>query len=191
MFVLCPLCNISVPCCIQQMAREFNIRLFQIQYFMCKSWISILLSIMKNTGDLSELFAQFKIYWYPSHHVLSDFLVHFLDACFFKDQLSIAFSTKTSLPLQTQKPLFSKLVRTWVLSRFSCVQHFAALWTVALQPPLCPWDSPGKYTGVGYHALLQGIFPTQGLNPSVLHCRQILYHLSHHQHPDHISSDTF
>ena len=40
-------------------------------------------------------------------------------------------------------------------------------------------DSPGKITGVGGHALLQGIFPTQGLNPGLLHCRQILYHLSH------------
>ena len=43
---------------------------------------------------------------------------------------------------------------------------------------LCPWDSPGKNTGVGCHALLQGIFPTQGSNPGLLHCRQILYHLS-------------
>ena len=33
---------------------------------------------------------------------------------------------------------------------------------------LCPWDSPGKNTGVGYHALLQGIFPTQGSNPHLL-----------------------
>ena len=32
----------------------------------------------------------------------------------------------------------------------------------------CPWDSPDKNTGVGYQALLQGIFPTQGLNPSLL-----------------------
>ena len=40
-------------------------------------------------------------------------------------------------------------------------------------------DSPGKTTGVGCHALLQGLFPTQGLNPGPLHCRQILYHLSH------------
>ena len=31
-----------------------------------------------------------------------------------------------------------------------------------------PWDSPGKNTGVGCHALLQGIFPTQGSNPSLL-----------------------
>ena len=40
-------------------------------------------------------------------------------------------------------------------------------------------DSLGKNTGVGCHALLQGIFPTQGMNPGLPHCRQILYHLSH------------
>ena len=37
-------------------------------------------------------------------------------------------------------------------------------------------DFPGKSTGVGCHALLQGIFLTQGLNPGLLHCQQILYH---------------
>ena len=42
---------------------------------------------------------------------------------------------------------------------------------------------PGKNTGVGSHSLLQGIFPTQGLNPGFLHCRQILYHLSHQGSP--------
>ena len=44
---------------------------------------------------------------------------------------------------------------------------------------LCPWDFPGKNTRVGCHFLLQGIFPTQGWNPGLLHCRQMLYHLSH------------
>ena len=39
-------------------------------------------------------------------------------------------------------------------------------------------DSPGKNTIVGYHALLQGIFPTQGSNTGFQHCSQILYHLS-------------
>ena len=50
-----------------------------------------------------------------------------------------------------------------------------------LQPTrlLRPWDSPGKSTGVGCHVLLQGIFPTWGLNPGLPHCRQMLYHLSH------------
>ena len=44
-------------------------------------------------------------------------------------------------------------------------------------------DSLGKNTGVGYHALLQGIFPTQGWNPGLPHCRQILYRLSHQESP--------
>ena len=48
---------------------------------------------------------------------------------------------------------------------------------------LRPWGSPGKNTGVGSHSLLQGIFPTQGLNSSLLHYRQILYCLSHQGSP--------
>ena len=50
-----------------------------------------------------------------------------------------------------------------------------------LQPSrlLCPWNPPGKNTGVGCHFLLQGIFPTQGLNLGLLHCRRSLYCLSH------------
>ena len=40
-------------------------------------------------------------------------------------------------------------------------------------------DSPGKNTGVGCHALLHRIFPTQGSNLGLPHCRWILYHLSH------------
>ena len=57
-------------------------------------------------------------------------------------------------------------------------------------PALCdpwttysPWNSPGHNTGVGSLSLLQGIFPTQGLNPGLLHCRQILYQLSHREAP--------
>ena len=52
-------------------------------------------------------------------------------------------------------------------------------------PPglLCPWNSPGQNTGVGSLSLLQGIFPTQGSNPGLLHCRWILYQLSHKGSP--------
>ena len=46
-------------------------------------------------------------------------------------------------------------------------------------------DFPGKTTGVGCHALLQGIVPTQGSNPGLLHCRWILYHLNDQGSPDH------
>ena len=44
-------------------------------------------------------------------------------------------------------------------------------------------DSPGKNTGVGCHALLQGIFPTQGSNLGLLHCRRILYRLRYQGSP--------
>ena len=46
-----------------------------------------------------------------------------------------------------------------------------------------PWDSPSQNTGVGSLSLLQGIFPTQGSNTGYLHCRQILYQLSHKGSP--------
>ena len=46
-----------------------------------------------------------------------------------------------------------------------------------------PWNSPGKNTGVGDLSFLQGIFPTQGSNPGLPHCRQILYQLSHKGSP--------
>ena len=63
-----------------------------------------------------------------------------------------------------------------MLSHFSRVQFFAALWTVACQASLSTGDSPGKNTGVGCHALLQGIFLTQGSNLcilSLLHLQEI------------------
>ena len=58
----------------------------------------------------------------------------------------------------------------------SRVRLFATPWTTRL---LCPWDFPGNSTGVDCHFLLQRIFPTQGWNPGLSHCRQMLYHLSH------------
>ena len=45
-------------------------------------------------------------------------------------------------------------------------------------------DFPGKNTGVGCHAFLQGIFSTQGSSPGFLHCRQIVSHLRHQQSSD-------
>ena len=50
-------------------------------------------------------------------------------------------------------------------------------------PGSCQWDSLGTNTGVGYRFLLEGIFPTQGSNPGLLHCRRILYQLSHQRNP--------
>ena len=54
----------------------------------------------------------------------------------------------------------------------------AAPWTLLLGSSV-HWILQGKNTGVVCHSLLQGIFLTQGSNPCLPHCRQILYHLSH------------
>ena len=72
----------------------------------------------------------------------------------------------------------------WVLCHFSHV----SLWCYGLYPArlLCTWVSPGKNTGMGCHAFLQGIFPTQRSNPCLLHllnCRQVPYCLSHQGSP--------
>ena len=67
----------------------------------------------------------------------------------------------------------------WKCLSFNRVQLFVTPWTVAHQAPL----SIGKNTRVGCHSLLQGIFTTHGLNPSLLHWRQILYCLSHQGSP--------
>ena len=89
--------------------------------------------------------------------------------------------TMCFLKLGSQCYLFQNIPSLWItgiclhcpscaytLSCFSCVWLFATLWTVASRL-LCPWNSLGKNIGVGCHALLQGIFPTQGLNPHLLH----------------------
>ena len=75
------------------------------------------------------------------------------------------------------------------LKRESCsvASNSVTLWIVwgvhGLPGSSVPGDSQGKNTGVGCHALLQGIFPTQGWNPGLPHCRWILSQLSHKGSP--------
>ena len=84
-------------------------------------------------------------------------------------------------------PLTAFVCSMWLTSgcMFSCSVMSNSVRPRGLEPTrlLCPWDSPGKNTGVGCHFLLQGIFPTQGSNPGLPHCRWILYQLSHEGSP--------
>ena len=70
------------------------------------------------------------------------------------------------------------------MKSLSCVRLFVSPWTIAYQASLS-MGFPGKNIGVGCHFLLQGIFPTQGSNPGLQHCRQVLYPLSHQRSPKH------
>ena len=78
--------------------------------------------------------------------------------------------------------------------RTTCMLHCSPSVTVSeihsvvsdsLQPHglYSPWNSPSQNTGVGSRSLLQGIFPTQGLDPGLPHFRWILYQLSHQESP--------
>ena len=60
--------------------------------------------------------------------------------------------------------------------KWRCSVMYNSLWSHGLQPTrfLCPWDVPGKNPGVGCHFFLQEIFPTQGSNPGLLHCKHLL-----------------
>ena len=65
----------------------------------------------------------------------------------------------------------------WEWKSLSLVRVFATPWLYS------SWNSPGQNTGMGSLFLLQGIFPTQGLNSGLPHCRQILYQLRHKGSP--------
>ena len=70
-------------------------------------------------------------------------------------------------------------IKSWEKRKsLSCVRLFVTPWTM-----YSPWNSPGQNTRVGSLSLLQGIFSTQGLNPGLPHCKQILYQLSHKGSP--------
>jgi len=101
-------------------------------------------------------------------------------------------SSRSVLP-----PFFPSLVmlKVWPFSQSHSLKILDLLLTLeseshsvqsnSLQPHglYSPWNSPGQNTGVGSLSVLQGIFPTQGSNPGLPHCRQILYKLSHKGSP--------
>ena len=76
--------------------------------------------------------------------------------------------------------IFISLDKSWWVSE-NCLVMSDSLLPHGLYNP---WNSPDQNTGVGSLSLLQGIFPTQGSNPDLLHCRQFLYQLSHKGSPE-------
>ena len=74
----------------------------------------------------------------------------------------------SSVPLE-QNVLLFELLKVKVAQSDSLGPH----------GPFSPWNTQGQNTGVGSRCLFQRIFPTQGSNPGLSHCRRILYQLSH------------
>ena len=84
-----------------------------------------------------------------------------------------------SLPAELQESPIYTYMKWSEVKPLSRVWLFATQWIIACQALPSIWDFPGKNSGVGCHFLLQRIFPIQGLNPGLPHCRQTLYHLSY------------
>ena len=106
---------------------------------------------VRNPGGILESFFSFK----------SNSVAHTVDSC---SRTHVIFTNFFPLPLCMLVPQ-------------SCLTlQYHGLGPVSF---LCPWDFPGKNTGVGCHSFLQGIFLTQGSNLNLPHCRQSLYSLSH------------
>ena len=101
-----------------------------------------------------------------------------LQMLFYESYITLISDINTRKRLQEKRTIGHWKVKVKVSC--SVALDSAIPWTVATRL-LCPWNSPGKNTGVGCQSLLQRIFPSQGLSPSLLHCRQILHLLSHHQ----------
>ena len=95
--------------------------------------------------------------------------------------------------LPKQKLVFCLILEMYYISliqankrlHFKCSSESLSVMSNSLQPHglYSPWNSPDQNTGVGSLSLLQGIFPTQGWNPGLLHCRWILYQLSYQGSP--------
>ena len=79
--------------------------------------------------------------------------------------------------------LYLYLLRVLSLNSYESESHSVVSDSLRPHGLYSPWNSPGQNTGVGSLSLLQGIFPTQGSNPGLSHCRRILHQLSHKGSP--------
>ena len=82
-------------------------------------------------------------------------------------------------PLKKPQPL----VTTWMDHESESESRSVMSDSLRPHEPYSPWNSPGQNTGACSLTLLQRIFPTQGLNPGLPHCRRILYQLSYQESP--------
>ena len=129
-------------------------------------------------------------------HLLLGVALHWLSDTFRENCLYLHTEKEFNVSLQQVFTLYSQISKYFgLLFKFElqsneiakalevqCVCVSPSIVSNSLQPHglqptrlLCPWDSPGRNTGVGCHFLLQGIFPNRGSNPDLPHFRQILY----------------
>ena len=102
-----------------------------------------------------------------------------------KNDYSLAISPTLCFSLSLEQMFGILVMWRMIKAAWYSESESASVMSDSLQPHwlYSPWNSLGQNTGVASLSLLQGIFPTQGLNPVLPHCRQILYQLSHKGSP--------
>ena len=91
------------------------------------------------------------------------------------------YTEETKIEKDTCTPMF--IAALFTIARIWSESHSVVSVSLQTHGLHSPWNFPGQNTEVDSLSLLQGIFPTQGSNPGHLHCRQILYQLSHQGSP--------
>ena len=118
--------------------------------------------------------------------ILASFLILSSIAPYIYTISAFSFKIKSLLLILKRRDFSDELTLKFLFSVMLVAQSCSTFCDPTSYSPtslLCPCDSPGKNTGVDCHSLLQRIFLTQGLNPGLFHCRQILYHLSYREDP--------
>ena len=116
----------------------------------------------------------------PMDYILLDFSVHGILQARILEWVAMPFSRGSSW-YRDQIQVSCITGRFFLLSEPLSENESHSVMSDSVRPHglYSPWNSPGHNTEVGSLFLLQGIFPTQELNPGLLHCRRILYQLSH------------
>jgi len=137
--------------------------------FYCKI---LLFLYFRRSFEINIEYQVFSSYICSKYLLVYGLLFHFLQGLFVKKRSYFLRSVskckrRTKINKWDLMELKSFCTTEWKL--LSCVQLFEVPWTC-----IWSWNSPGQNTGVGSLSLLQGIFPTKGLNPGLRHCRQTL-----------------
>ena len=168
-------CNAGDPSSIPGLGRSPGEGIgYPLQY----SWASLVAQLVKNPPAMQETWFRSLGWEDPLEKGMA---THYSILAWRIPWTAYSMGSQSQTRLSDFHFTFTRIVN----EMFRSVQFSCSVLSDSLQPHglYSPLNSPGQNTGVGNLSLLQGIFPTQGSNPGLPYCRQILYQLSHKGSP--------